>query len=374
MKRFLCISLIPILLLALFACGGTEPEPEVTDTAPRLSGDRARELVELDAQVIGIFVNGALCASKSGVGYMHVTGEYAEFSAITGLLDSVYCEKPVAEMYLSYPSATDKISVAESSGKTKVFYHPGSFFDTGYDPESISVSDGADENEKIITFSAAEGEVRLACRFDGSTWRLAQSRFSESAGMISPEKPQFADMGSLKTLSGSILFIDLFVSDSKRSFSEAEEAERTAKTAAAARYLTDQSALLGGSLDITCTVMRFEHGAELGGRTTNFFAHTVSDITGLCRFENSEPTAHYFAEHYFCTAETTYTDITAACLALAGEDGTVNSVPEPYQALYAAYFPDDLFSGGGSISIPDAFGAGMISGMSGIYSVFSNKN
>ncbi len=311
MKRFLCISLIPILLLALFACGGTEPEPEVTDTAPRLSGDRARELVELDAQVIGIFVNGALCASKSGVGYMHVTGEYAEFSAITGLLDSVYCEKPVAEMYLSYPSATDKISVAESSGKTKVFYHPGSFFDTGYDPESISVSDGADENEKIITFSAAEGEVRLACRFDGSTWRLAQSRFSESAGMISPEKPQFADMGSLKTLSGSILFIDLFVSDSKRSFSEAEEAERTAKTAAAARYLTDQSALLGGSLDITCTVMRFEHGAELGGRTTNFdlvfaatefetlqglvetacdtlsydgyvvFAHTVSDITGL---------------------------------------------------------------------------------------------
>lgn len=404
MKRFLCISLIPILLLALFACGGTEPEPEVTDTAPRLSGDRARELVELDAQVIGIFVNGALCASKSGVGYMHVTGEYAEFSAITGLLDSVYCEKPVAEMYLSYPSATDKISVAESSGKTKVFYHPSSFFDTGYDTESISVSDGADENEKIITFSAAEGEVRLACRFDGSTWRLAQSRFSESAGMISPEKPQFADMGSLKTLSGSILFIDLFVSDSKRSFSEAEEAERTAKTAAAARYLTDQSALLGGSLDITCTVMRFEHGAELGGRTTNFdlvfaatefetlqglvetacdtlsydgyvvFAHTVSDITGLCRFENSEPTAHYFAEHYFCTAETTYTDITAACLALAGEDGTVNSVPEPYQALYAAYFPDDLFSGGGSISIPDAFGAGMISGMSGIYSVFSDKN
>ena len=52
----------------------------------------------------------------------------------------------------------------------------------------------------------------------------------------------------------------------------------------------------------------------------------------------------------------------------------MNSVPEPYQALYAAYFPDDLFSGGGSISIPDAFGAGMISGMSGIYSVFSNKN
>lgn len=168
MKRFLCISLIPILLLALFACGGTEPEPEVTDTAPRLSGDRARELVELDAQVIGIFVNGALCASKSGVGYMHVTGEYAEFSAITGLLDSVYCEKPVAEMYLSYPSATDKISVAESSGKTKVFYHPGSFFDTGYDPESISVSDGADENEKIITFPPRKARCALPAASTGA--------------------------------------------------------------------------------------------------------------------------------------------------------------------------------------------------------------
>ncbi len=401
MKRFLCLSLIPILLLALFACGVDEPEPEVADPAPQLSAERARELVELDARVIDIFVNGSLCASKSGAGYMRVTGEYADFSAITGLLDSVYYEDSVADMFLSWPSATDKKSVAESAGKTKVFYHPGSSFDTGCDLESITVSDGADENEKLITFSASEGEAKLACRFDGSAWRLENSRFSENTTAVSAEKPEFADMGSLKTLSGSILFIDLFVSDSKCKFEPADEAERTATTAAAAEYLESQSALLGGSLDITCTVMRFEHSAELGGRTTNFdllfaatefetlqglvetacdtisyggyvvFAHTASDITGLCRFENSEATAHYFAEHYFCTAETTSADIARACLALAGEDGTVNSLSEQTEELYAAYFPDDLFSGGGSISVPDAFGAGMINHISSIFSVFT---
>ncbi|HAN21310.1 MAG: hypothetical protein A2Y15_07290 [Clostridiales bacterium GWF2_36_10] len=279
MKRKLALVFVLILLITGCKNNNVSNDDSSTQASDILESEQqyfdnnslleiAKQLLEKDKLLTDLFVGGILTelvdvSGKNPANFTSATSsEYEDFYVIEKLLSSTYSVSGgVISKYLGFPEYGYK-SILSIEGKTYFSFH---FIDdfAGIDINSISLSDGENENVKIIT----AGEYTLAMIYDGSEWLLEDSIYflykqkedTKETDLIFP----LMNNGTAKALSGKILVVEIFISDKDTSFSDEDKAEFEAKISDGINYLKKTAEKYNNTLEIDYKQRSYTHKSEI---------------------------------------------------------------------------------------------------------------
>lgn len=208
--------------------------------------DTAKQLLTADKLVTDLFVGGKLTtlvdvSGKNALDFTPATGtEYEDFSVIEQLLSSTYSEAGgTITKYLTFPKYGNR-SILSIEGKTYFSFHYSEEF-TGIDVEEITISDGEFQNTKKIT----AGIYTIPMVYDGSIWQLEDSVYFlyKEAGVVPSCDFVFTAMnqGSAKALTGRVLVVEIFITDTASTFTEDEITAFDTKIQESFQYIASTS-------------------------------------------------------------------------------------------------------------------------------------
>ena len=388
----------------------SEEEQPYEDT--EFTKERAIELLESDRLVTEIFVNNSLYkgGSKSAEYYgLPVESEYVNFKAITSLLNNTYTKGGgCAEEFLNYPQGLPP-AVTQKGGRTYVFRHPTEQYLDFVRPDTVKISDTELETEKYITAETNTSQkVVLKAVLEEGRWRLEKGIFSVNPfeEVTNTEKLLYSDIGSFKSLTGSLLVIEFFISDRASDFTAEAEEEYHGRISTSISYLTDTAELYGKSLDPEYKRAYFKHDGVIGTRSLDFdimfadtgfgtlkaFAEQNYDLTqydnyvfvvclnkeakASCElYKNTDQTRIYSGERVIIGQKSTVAEICTSMLRLTGAYSYDDGLCDEYtEALYHAYYKDDILIAqslvNSTISPVTAFACGLTDSLDRYNSIF----
>ena len=404
-----------LLVISLSACGEEEeqslPEEE-TSVAPTLDHAQAVALLERDKLITDIFVNNYLCKGnyqEAKPQAVELGNECADFLSIFALLGSTYTESGgcITE-FLNYPEGHTP-SVSAVDGRTYVFNHIGSRFEGHTFASTAVVEDTENENVKIITAKTYGGEsVSYKAVHKEGVWLLEEGIFrlnSQTAAPCTEEFP-YTGHGSLSSLSGEVLVIELFVTDKQSKISSEQEAEFHSNTVAAMEYITNAAAKYGSKMSVSYETAYFNHENVIGSRPLDFdiifsetgfgtlkaFAEENYDLSAYDNYlflvcmnkdisishaanANTPLTEIYYGERVICRTDSTASDLCVEILKLAGAYSYNEGKCSKYvESLFFEYFEGEIMLTG-SLSFSEmspvtAYACGLINDLDPLYRVF----
>lgn len=249
--KFASLAVACVLIAGVFcACADTLEQSGVSEVSENIEPtavENAQALINADYLIANIFVSGLL-----------ETGGYPEFADIRALLDTTYVPgSGAAESYLAFPGYGEA-AVYSDGGKTAYNYL---FKDTVpyINPEDITVTESGVEG--VMNIDA--GGYRLTMSFIGGRWLLGGSIYLMYAEERDAEELDFAfdgmGIGSAKALSGNILLVEVFVSDTVSAFSEESIAKFSAKIDSVTDFLRESAASYGTALSFDKKQLYFTH-------------------------------------------------------------------------------------------------------------------
>ena len=404
------------LFFLLSACGG-EPEPvseEESQYPPELTVSEAAALVESDRIITDIFVNSALSSVKEAKTVpANANPEYADYENIAGLLGATYLPEGGTPAFFRQWPGVGTPAITAVAGKTMTFYHAGSSFTEKVVPETVEVEQTAGESICFINCETESGQkVALQCRFSRGKWVLEKGLMRTL-----PEESDFCALsfpltgiGSMKSFAGSILAVEMYISDDEFKFDPAYESVCSENIDKALDYLTAEAAKYGGAPAITKEKFYFEHRGVLSVHNYNIdimFASTVLEsiektlgenfntakydnyVVFIClgkdievraqRYEQTVDTEIFYPERVILTPASTPSEIALAVLELLGAFPFDAENGGDYRTeLFGQYFPDDILLardiGTGSVSPVTAFRCGMTNRLAPLYRAFWYQN
>lgn len=263
MKRLLAFLLVSMLLLSGCSSDAENSSSEAVSENIELEAsswdnasllEMAKQLLTADQHIIDLFVGGKLTelvdvSGKNAIEFTPATGtEYEDFSVIEKLLASTYSEAGgTITKYLTFPKYGNR-SILSIEGKTYFSFHYKEEF-TGIDIEAITISDGSYSYTKNIT----AGLYTIPMVYDGSVWLLENSVYFLNKEAASVPESDFVfpamNQGSAKALTGRVLVVEVFITDSESTFTEEEIIAFDTKIKDGFRYIAD-SAPNGSSFEI----------------------------------------------------------------------------------------------------------------------------
>ncbi len=388
----------------------SEEEPSKDDI--EFTREKAIALIGSDRLVTEIFVNNSLYkgGNKTAEYYgLPVESEYVNFKAITSLLNNTYTKAGgCAEEFLSYPLGLPP-AVTQKNGRTYVFRHPTEQYIDFIRPDTVKIADGDSETEKYITAETNTAKrVVLKAVLEDGRWRLEKGIFKVNPfeEVNHTEKLPYSDIGSFKSLSGSLLVIEFFISDRASEFTSEEEEEYHGRISTAISYLADTASEYEKTLEPTYKRAYFKHDGVLGIRSLDFdimfaetgfgtleaFAEQNYDLTQYdnyvfvvcldkeaqvsCElYKNTDQTRIYSGERVIIGQKSEIADICASMLKLVGAYGYDELLCDEYtEALYHAYYKDDILISkslvNSSISPVTAFACGLTDSLDRYNSIF----
>ncbi|MBR5779275.1 MAG: hypothetical protein IKY21_01465 [Clostridia bacterium] len=374
--------------------------------------EKAIALIGSDRLVTEIFVNNSLYkgGNKTAEYYgLPVESEYVNFKAVTSLLNNTYTKGGgCIDAFLSYPQGLPP-AVTQKNGRTYVFRHPTEQYLDFIRPDTVKVTDTELETEKYITAETNTSKrVVLKAVLEDGRWRLEKGIFSVNPfeEVKNEEKLLYSDIGSFKSLSGSLLVIEFFISDRSSEFISEEEEEYHGRISTAISYLADTAEKYGKTLEPTYKRAYFKHDGVLGIRSLDFdimfadtgfgtleaFAEQNYDLTQydnyvfvVCLdkeadvtnelYKNTDQTRIYSGERVIIGQKSEIADICASMLKLVGAYGYDDGLCDEYtEALYHAYYKDDILISkslvNSSISPVTAFACGLTDSLDRYNSIF----
>lgn len=268
LKIRLLLSLL-VLVLCLSACYNSDVQQPSDDTSPEQSSESTgqepsdepdeqysrAEIARLllnDKLVHMIFAGGYLTGGETTSDYVEVTGEYADFAAISALLESTYDSTcGVIEHYLELPEYGRNAVIEGDDGRTYCYYH------------YIDDRDIAYSNFVIGDDSVTVGDITLPLVRTDDGIRLGGTLYSERQ-YISP-KSEKMDVGSAKKLGGRYLAVLILMSQNDYVLSDGEERKFKSSVDGAIELVSDISKQYGAETIFDVSVMRFVHSESVGG-------------------------------------------------------------------------------------------------------------
>lgn len=421
--NLIIFSLSVLMCFSLMSCGGNDQESSVADETlssaeeivlPELSVETALELVKKDKLITEIFVCNSLydkTNTKPEYQSLSADNPYCDYSVLQSLLDTTYADDAEKEFFLSYP-LRDLPAVKNMDGKTNVFYHLGSGYADFADEKTITVSDGEDENSKIIGFKTSSGkEISLNAVYVNENWYLEKGIFNTN----SAENVRFdggfieSGKGSLQKLSGKILVIEFFVEDKVTKISDEMQDDFHEQIYTATQRIAHQVSHYTEKCEFVYDRKYFLHENELGTKVIEFdimfaetgfgtlkaFAEANYDLsqydgyvfavcmnkdvrTSVALCDGNMDTENYFGERMIISPKTTALEIYKGFLQIAGAyDYNQKRINAYAEELFKVYFPndsvvcDDVFMS--AMSPVTAYSCGAIDDIESIYRIFIPK-
>lgn len=430
LTKLISFLLVLTLVFSLFACGDTQQtssnasqnNESVQSSKPdenTLSLDEAKSLITKDKFVIELFVCGTLCTDKTSANYTEVavSNSYHDYSIVNDLLNSTYLsaeEDGDVQFFANYPVSTAP-ALKNIDGITHALYHSGSDFNDFIDMSTVFLTRGEADGEILINAKTLSGrEVVLKAVSQNGLWRLEHSLFRvySPEEQPKPQKPVLSGIGSMAEFSGEVLIIELFVSDNGAKFTledDEDEAVFHQKISASVDYIASYAKAYGADVNVTYEKAYFEHDGTIGSGELPFdlifgetgfgslqnFAENAVGVNGydnyffaVCfkrdcepffrAYENTKETQFYFAERVFVGLNTAESDICFALLSVLGAYNYRENLYDAYtEALYQAYFPNDIMSSdtlaGTELTPVTAYCCGMTEDLKPLYRVFLNN-
>lgn len=345
-----------------------------------LSREEAVALLEADMCVTDMFVNHSLCEDGVlSVEYQKLPAdnEYVNFESVRSLLRNTYSSQGgCIEEFLNYPQGLPP-SVTEENGRTQVFRHPFERYDDTVYPETASVIDTENANEKLITATTRySSTVTYKAVLEDGKWRLYEGLFRlkpiEDEGFT--KRFPCTGIGSFGTLSGELLVIELFVSDNASEFTSEEEEEYHGRISTAVNYLVDTATAYGKTLSPTYKKAYFDHDGTIGSRPLDFdivfadtgfgalknFAEANYDIsqydnyvfvvcldknisTSYNAYADTDQTRLYFGERVIIGNQAPSAEVCVSMFGLLGAYSYDQGLCDEYtEALYRSYYKNDI--------------------------------
>ena len=407
------LLLAAVLLLVFCGCQGEEessaPSTEGSVEPEAFNVERAIELIERDRLATEIFINNSLCKRSDSANLKAVDGEYSEFSAIVGLLDSTYTESGgCKEAFLKYPEGHIP-SVSAIEDKTYVFNHVGSEYDDFVMTSTVKLENGRDENEMLIKATTRTmNELTFTARLTENGWRLEKGIYFLNPPTATECNKEFplSSLGSFGEFKGKITVIELFVSDKEAGFTSAEEDEYHARISKCLDFLCSNAEAYGGEVEIVYEKRFFDHSEIMGTRPLDFdivfaetgfgtlksFAEATVDLSdsdgyvfavcmdkeaemGYTANEGTKETELYYGEKLIVGNNTSNADICRSLIYLLGGYGYDEELCGKYEeSLFRNYFPNDIMINSSLddsvISPVTAYACGMTDELDPLYRVF----
>lgn len=230
--------------------------------------ETAKQLIESDKLVTELFVGGMLAKlvdvkGRNSIDFIPAAGsEYEDFYTIEKLLTSTYSVSGgTITKFLTFPKYGNR-SILSVDGKTYFTFHYTENL-KGIDTDSITLSDGSSDNEKIIT----AGEYTVSMVYDGSAWLLEDSiyfLYKEQQESVESELV-FPSMnkGSAAALSGKILVAEIFVSEKKTSFTDEKKENYLSKIEESFDYISKAAEAYEGSFTVDYKQFSFTHKTKI---------------------------------------------------------------------------------------------------------------
>ncbi len=387
-------------------------QEELPEDDGYLTKEEAIELLEADKLVTDIFINQSLCDERDeSAEYqgLPVENEYVNFKAVMALLENTYSSSGgCIDEFLSYPQGLPA-AVTEKGGRTYVFRHPTERFFDSVKLDTVTVSDTEAATVKTITATTVHSDtVTFNAVLEKGRWRLEKGLFQlkpfEEFEYTQPFP--FSNVGSFKSLSGSLLVIEFFVTDKQTEFTYEEEQEYHGRISTAIDYLVDTAAEYGKTLEPAFKKAYFAHDGILGSRSLDFdimFADTGfgtlkdfaeanfdlsqydnyvfvvcldKEVESSCEmFRNTDQTRFYYGERAIIGNKTTPAEICASMFKTSGAYAFDEGICDPYiELLYHAYYKKDVVISGSladsNVSPVTAYACGLIDSLDRINSIF----
>ncbi len=420
LTKLIALLLVTATIVVFCGCSRGDITEESSDIVsedisaaviPALTARTAIELINTDKLVTEIFICNSLCDKNGAVGYHPAKDqEYAQFSAIELLLNSVYASNCTdINLFLSYPQNHDP-AVKNQDGKTMVFNHLGSSFTDFVNTESVTVLHNENEPTAKINCKTVSGkEITLNAIWEEDCWKLINGIYSAypQTNTDFTAKYVYSGKGSLKKLIGKTLIIELFISDEEATVTNAEEDAFHQKVQAAADKLSQQVYDgYGKELSFSYQRERFIHDQTLGTRPLDFdlmiaetgfgslegFAKSVAEVnkydnylfavyinkdiqTSAGMYDNTENTECYIGERVLVGKNGTSEEIYGGILTLAGAYGYTDGVLDKFsEDLYKVYFPNGGLAvenlDNARISEVNAYNCGITEELKELYRIF----
>lgn len=253
----------------------------------------AKALLTADKKIIDIFVHLELIPcldtietenlSLQTLGYYPLQNTpYQKYEKLEMLLSETYALQSTIDAYLSYPSHGKKLFKNRNGQTLFSPYYLGKFSEQ-IDLSSVQVAK-KEAHRAVISFLLADGQTResleMAHTEDG--WRLCDSLYFKRH---TPQTLPFTtsgikNTGSVKTLKGNTLLINLFVTDNESDFSKEEIKQTEITVKDAIFFLQDTAKSYGISLSIQSVVLpvfsvpQIPNGIEDASLPVRLLAHS----------------------------------------------------------------------------------------------------
>lgn len=384
LKNRLLLSLL-VLVLCLSACyngdvqtsGDASPEQSIESSEQESSYESEEQynraeiarLLLNDKLVHMIFAGGYLTGGETTSDYVEVTGEYADFAAISALLESTYDSTcGVIDYYLGFPEYGKNAVIEGDGGKTYCYYH------------YIDDRDIAYSNFVIGDDNVTVGDITLPLVQTDDGVRLGGTLYSERQ-YVSP-KSEKMDVGSAKKLGGRYLAVVILMSQNDYVLSDGEERAFNSSVDGAIKLVSDISKQYGVQTSFDVAVMRFVHSESVDGdfeldmmlagtsfRTLEglitsqcdteeydgYFAVCCSiDVTGVAytAYYDGLPDTNW-CERLIVGTDADAKDIAAAVFGICGAEQRGDD------KTIAEYFGIDIMDGGDGLSDLNAYRVGL---------------
>ncbi len=417
-KKLIVLLLAVSVCLTMFACGGEDEsefisneETSVEETSVVIENEVLNDevilnLIENDRRAIKMFMcNSLYDGSKDSAVAVPVSDEeFVEYSSLWAFLESIYtADSGMLEYFTGYPGYGGK-ALSSIRGRTYALYIPRSSFQSFIYSKTVVYTELEDGRVEIDARTVDGIDVTLyAVRESGRyklTYSLCTLLVKEDEGN---EKFPMSELGSCSSFEGSMLVIELFLSDKKSDFdSGTEDAFHNTVSSAKNRLITECEAY-GHTPTVTYQRAYFDHTSEFENKiyaldmmfsSTSFeslggFADAGFDLenydnymiivcvnknigTTTNRYESSAETEPYYAERIIIGNDTTELSISKSIISLFGaEDYSSGKFSKYTSDLYKQYFSDEMFfAENGTISPVNAFASGMTDELDDMLEIF----
>ena len=250
MKKLLVLLLITLLTLCSCETGAGDPSgdtSEFSSAADEVSENsaeedyfpvgkeellaKAKELVENDITLMGIFAGGALSNGENSKKYTVAEGKYASYQTLLTLVSATYSDENVKQRMLSYPDYGED-AVINNDGETEYKYTYINDFAataksadvalTSFDDTSATVSVKISGKTFLLGMSLVNGRWKLenSVYFAYLQSEIDVQKASGWSGSIYLGTRQ--NVGSAPKLTGKFLVLNVFLNDSFTSWKDSD--------------------------------------------------------------------------------------------------------------------------------------------------------